>query len=252
MNGISNISTQSDYRNLASGKRINTAADGAADLSIIEEQTKQIKGYDAGSRNIESGKDALNISDAALGNITDYLQRMRELAVQAKNGFLSDSGRSAIQKEVDQLKQGIANIADQTDYNGKKLLDGSNTAFSMVTSSKGNEVSISAGDATLAALGIKDFDVTGNFDLQTIDRALDKVTEQRSKGGAEYNRLDYAARYNASVSYNTTASKSKLEDLDYAKAVSEQKKKQALQSYQFMIQKKKQENEAKRINNFFI
>ena len=179
MNGISNISTQSDYRNLASGKRINTAADGAADLSIIEEQTKQIKGYDAGSRNIESGKDALNISDAALGNITDYLQRMRELAVQAKNGFLSDSGRSAIQKEVDQLKQGIANIADQTDYNGKKLLDGSNTAFSMVTSSKGNEVSISAGDATLAALGIKDFDVTGNFNLDTIDRALDKVTEQR-------------------------------------------------------------------------
>lgn len=122
----------------------------------------------------------------------------------------------------------------------------------MVTSSKGNEVSISAGDATLAALGIKDFDVTGNFNLDTIDRALDKVTEQRSKGGAEYNRLDYAARYNANVSYNTTASKSKLEDLDYAKAVSEQKKKQALQSYQFMIQKKKQENEAKRINNFFI
>ena len=190
MNGISNISTQADYRNLASGKRINTAADGAADLSIIEEQTKQIKGYDAGSRNIESGKDALNISDAALGNITDYLQRMRELAVQAKNGFLSDSGRSAIQKEVDQLKQGIANIADQTDYNGKKLLDGSNTTVSMVTSSKGNEVSISAGDATLAALGIKDFDVTGNFNLDTIDRALDKVTEQRSKGGAEYNRLD--------------------------------------------------------------
>ena len=248
MNGISNISTQADYRNLASGKRINTAADGAADLSIIEEQTKQIKGYDAGSRNIESGKDALNISDAALGNITDYLQRMRELAVQAKN----DSGRSAIQKEVDQLKQGIANIADQTDYNGKKLLDGSNTTVSMVTSSKGNEVSISAGDATLAALGIKDFDVTGNFNLDTIDRALDKVTEQRSKGGAEYNRLDYAARYNANGSYNTTASKSKLEDLDYAKAVSEQKKKQALQSYQFMIQKKKQENEAKRINNFFI
>ena len=87
MNGISNISTQSDYRKLASGKRINTAADGAADLSIIEEQTKQIKGYDAGSRNIESGKDALNISDAALGNITDYLQRMRELAVQAKMAF---------------------------------------------------------------------------------------------------------------------------------------------------------------------
>lgn len=252
MSGISNISTYSDYRNLASGKRINTAADGVADLSIIENQTKQINGYDAGAKNIESGKDALNISDAALGNITDYLQRMRELAIQAKNGFLSDSDRGAIQQEVDQLKQGIANIADQTDYNGKKLLDGSNTSFSMVASSKGDEVSISAGNATLDALGIKDFDVTGNFSLDTIDNALDKITEQRSKAGAEYNGLDYAARYNANVSYNTTASKSKLEDLDYAKAVSEQKKNQTLQSYQIMMQKKKQENEAKRLSSFFI
>lgn len=100
MNGISNISTQADYRNLASGKRINTAADGAADLSIIEEQTKQIKGYDAGSRNIESGKDALNISDAALGNITDYLQRMRELAVQAKNGFLVIAVEALFKKKL--------------------------------------------------------------------------------------------------------------------------------------------------------
>ena len=132
MSGISGISDYSAYGNFASGKKINTAADGAAELGIIQEQTKQINGYDAGSRNIESGKDALNISDAALGNVTDYLQRMRELAIQAKSGLMSDSDKGAIQSEIDQLKQGIANIADQTDYNGKKLLDGSNSNISIL------------------------------------------------------------------------------------------------------------------------
>ena len=106
MSGISGISDYSAYGNFASGKKINTAADGAAELGIIQEQTKQINGYDAGSRNIESGKDALNISDAALGNVTDYLQRMRELAIQAKSGIMSDSDKGAIQSEIDQLKQG--------------------------------------------------------------------------------------------------------------------------------------------------
>lgn len=252
MSGISGISDYSAYGNFASGKKINTAADGAAELGIIQEQTKQINGYDAGSRNIESGKDALNISDAALGNVTDYLQRMRELAIQAKSGLMSDSDKGAIQSEIDQLKQGIANIADQTDYNGKKLLDGSNSNISMVSSSKGEEVSFDAENATLDALGIKDFDVTRNFSLDTIDNALDKVTEQRSKAGAQYNRLDYASMYNANVSYNTTASKSRLEDLDFAEAISDQKKNETLRSYQLLMQRRQQEDEARKMNSFFI
>ena len=252
MSGISGISDYSAYGNFASGKKINTAADGAAELGIIQEQTKQINGYDAGSRNIVSGKDALNISDAALGNVTDYIQRMRELAIQAKSGLMSDSDKGAIQSEIDQLKQGIANIADQTDYNGKKLLDGSNSNISMVSSSKGEEVSYDAGNATLDALGIKDFDVTRNFSLDTIDNALDKVTEQRSKAGAQYNRLDYASMYNANVSYNTTASKSRLEDLDFAEAISDQKKNETLRSYQLLMQRRQQEDEARKMNSFFI
>lgn len=122
----------------------------------------------------------------------------------------------------------------------------------MVSSSKGEEVSFDAGNATLDALGIKDFDVTKNFSLDTIDSALDKVTEQRSKAGAQYNRLDYASMYNANVSYNTTASKSRLEDLDFAKAISDQKKNETLRSYQLLMQRRQQEDEARKMNNFFI
>lgn len=254
MSGISGVSSvnYSSYGNFASGKKINSAADGAAELSIIENENRQVGGLDAGANNMKSAKEALNISDGALGQVTDYLQRMRELAVQAKNGIYSDSDKQMIQDEINQLKQGISDIAGQTDYNTKKLLDGTNTQFDLAIDADGNSKSFTTANATLQALGIEDFDVTKDFSLQTIDDALDKVTEARGSMGAQSNAFDYALNYNANASYNLTGAKSKLEDLDFPKAVSEKKKQQTLQEYALLMQKKRQEQEANRMSQFFM
>ena len=253
MSGISSVNNNyPSYGSFASGKKINTAADGAAELSIIKRQEAEVGGYNVGANNMQSGKEVLNISDGALGQVTDYLQRVRELAVQASNGIYSDSDKQAIQKEIDQLKQGISNIAGQTDYNGKKLLDGTNQSFEMATDSKGTTMEATTANSTLESLGIAGFDVTKNFDLQTLDDALDKVTSARGSMGAQSNVFDYALNYNAGASYNLTNSVSRLEDLDVPKAISDKKKQQTLQEYAMMMQKKRQEAEEQRMRNFFV
>ena len=256
MSSISGISSNyagyTDYGKFASGKRVETAADGAADLSIIQKEDAQIRGMEAGANNMQSGKDVLNIADAALGGITDYLQRIRELSIGAMNdAIMGPDERRMMQDEIDQLKQGIADIASQTQYNTKNLLDGSQDMFHLAIDANGNSTSVHTGNATLDALGIADYDVTKSFDLNVIDRALEKVSAQRGSMGAQSNALDHALRYNSGAVYNLTGAKSKLEDLDYPQAVSEKKKKETLQLYAVMMQKRRMEDEAPKVNMFW-
>lgn len=254
ISGVSGASNYSLYGQIASGNKLQSAANGAAELAIAEKQESQINGYDAGTKNLQSGKDLLNITDAALGGINDYLQRIRELALQASNtAVVSDSDRQNIQYEVDELKQGIQDIAKQTQYNQINLLDGSRkNGFQLASDANGSSITVNdSSNSTLDALGIADFDVTKNFDLNAIDKAIEKVSANRSKGGAQSNRLDYAINFNSYASFNTTASKSRLADTDYPQAVSELKKQQTLQTYALMMQKKKMENEARKMQNFW-
>lgn len=254
ISGIGGTSSYAVYGQIASGNRLTSAAQGAAELAIAEKQTSQVKGYDAATNNLKAGKDVLNISDAALSGVTDYLQRIRELALEASNSALyTDDDLQGIQDEIDQMKQGIADIASQTQYNRMNLLDGSKSnGFQIASDGNGNSLTIhKSADATLKALGIADFDVTKSFDLSTIDNALEKVNSTRSKGGAESNRLDYAINFNSYVSLNTSASRSRMADTDYGKAVTELKKQQNLQTYAVMMQKRKMQDEARRMQNFW-
>lgn len=249
---ISSGSSYADYGKIASGKKIQSAADGAAELSIVEKEDAQVRGLNAGAKNIGSAQDMLKVADGAMGGITDYLQRIRELAVQASNtAVVTDSDRANIQMEIDQLKQGISDIASQTTFNTKPLLDGSNTEFRIATNADGASMAVSTADATLAALGITDFDVTGNFDIADIDKALETVSAARSSAGAQSNALEYAYNYNTNASLNTTAAKSRLEDLDIPQAISEQKKQETLQEYALFMQKKKQEEEQNKLHAMF-
>jgi len=254
MSSISSISNAvgTGYQSLASGKKINSSADDAAGLAIAEKQEAQIRGTEAGTNNMASAKDALNIADQALGSINDYLQRIRELAVSAANtAVYTDSDRAAMQDEVGQLIEGIQDVAKNTNYNTIQLLDGSKPSFSLATDSNGNSTKIDMADATLETLGIKDFDLTKDFSIDTIDNAISKVNSSRSSIGAQSNGLDYAMNYNKGAAFYTTQSKSRIEDLDYGEAVSEQKKKEALLQYSILMQKKKQENEEKRLSKLF-
>lgn len=252
---ISSISNQNIYRNyqsLATGRRINSASDDAAGLAISQKLQSQSNSYDVGSRNAGTSQDMLKVADGALGSITENLQRIRELSVQAMNGLYTDADRGAIQSEIDQLKQSISDTASQTQFNTKNLLDGTMGNSHVASGPQGNGMEIQMPNATLQALGIADYDVSsGNFDISAIDDALDMVNSARSEIGASSNRLDSIMAYNANASYNLTASQSRISDLDYPQAVSELKRNELLQTFQMMMQRKQMENENGRVLQLF-
>ncbi len=179
-------------------------------------------------------------SDSALGSITNSLQRMRELALRATSGILNDANRADIQREVDQLKDQINLVARQTNFNGRSLLDGSQkNGIELVGDAGGSYINVNNSiNSTVDALGLADFDVTKDFDIQAIDKALDKVTGDRSTLGAQYNKLEYAIDYNGYASENLTASKSRMGDTDVAKALMQLQHQQTLQSISMMLQKR--------------
>lgn len=252
MNGISGTSTNY-YSQIASGKRLLSAADGASELAITQKENAQIRGYDAGTRNAEDGLSALKVADGAVGGIADSLQRMRELALQASNtAVVSDDERQMMQQEIDQLKQGIAEIAGNTEFNTKKLLDGTNRDMYIASGANGEGHVIDTGDATLQALGIADFDLTGNFDVQTIDDALAQVSQSRSSIGAQSNALDATMAYNRTASYNLTNAVSRMEDTDIAKAATELQKKRTLETARFMMQNKQREQQEQKLRIFYM
>lgn len=252
MIGISRTNTNI-YAQIASGKRLQKAADGASQLAISQKENARIRGYERGTRNAQDGLSALNVADGAMSGIADSLQRMRELALQASNSALmSDDERKMMQQEVDQLKQGIADIANNTEFNTKKLLDGSNQNMYIASGANGEGMSIDTGNATLQALGIADFDLTGKFSVKTIDNALSQVSYTRSSVGAQSNALDATIAYNRNTSYNLTNAVSRMEDTDIAKAATELEKQRTLQTARFMMQNKQREQQEQQLRMFYM
>lgn len=237
------------YDNLSSGLQIKTAADNPAGLAISEGLKSQSNGYDVGTDNAKTGQDVLNVADGALSSIADSLQRIRELSVQASNsGVLSDDDLQAMQDEVEQLKKQIQDTAKGTEFNTQKLLDGSMADMNLATNPDGTGMQINLTNSTLESLGIADYDLTGDFDISVIDDALKQVNDARSSNGATSNALSYTVDYNNYTSYNLTSSQSKIADLDMEKYVSEAKKSQILQQYQYFMDKDRAERELAKTN----
>lgn len=237
-------SINNNYGQIASGKRINSAADDASGLAISNKIESQNNGLNAGTENAKAGAAALNISEGALGQINDSLQRIYEIGVKASNSAIySSDDLKAMQSEISGLMSGIQDIAKGTEYNEMKLLDGSMATMDLATNPNGTGMSIQMQNATLEALGIDGFDVTGDFDLSRITDAIDKVSESRSNLGAATNALEYTVGQNNLTAENLTASQSKIEDLDMYQAISDMKKNQVLDTYQIMMQKQQQEQE---------
>ena len=228
MAGINGISSVDMYSRIASGKRINSAADDAAGLTIANKMNTQETGLNVGSSNAKDGVSLLNVADGALAQIGDSLQRIYELGVKAKSGLNTGEELGAIQKEVDQLMSDIEGVAKGTEFNTMKILDGSMADLDLATKPDGTGQKIQMVNSTLSALGIEGFDVTKDFDLSKITDAIDKVSESRSSMGAQTNAL---------------SSRSRLEDLDMMQAITEQKKQETLNQYQLMMQKRREEEE---------
>ena len=142
--GASQNSLATSMQRLSSGLRINSAKYDAAGLAISERMSTQVRGLNQAARNANDGISLAQTAEGALGTIGNNLQRIRELAVQSRNATNSDGDRSALNSEVQQLKQEIQRVAEQTDFNGTKLLDGSfkNQAF-QVGANQGQTINIS-------------------------------------------------------------------------------------------------------------
>lgn len=241
---VSAIQSQRLYTALASGKRINSAADDAAGLAISEKLLTQINGYNTGTNNAADGINLMNVAEGALSGIHDSLQRMRELAVQAQNGIYSASDKEMIQMEIDGLKQSIQDAAKGTDFNTMKLLDGSFASLSLATNPSGGGLEIQMENSTLASLGIADFDVTGKFSLDSLDSAISAVSKARSRLGARTNALSHTINYNENAGLNLMAANSRIRDTDYGKAIIDRNRDNILSQYRIFAMKAQMNNNA--------
>jgi flagellin len=230
---------------LSTGKRINSAADDAAGLAISNKMTAQIRGLNQAVRNANDGISLMQTAEGATTEITNMLQRMRELAVQASNDTYTSFDRSALNAEVTALKSEITRIADNTEWNGMKLFTAANASAGgigvagLVTLQLGvdgtsnDRINVQLNDIDSTVLGIASISLATNSGataaLASLDTAISTIDNDRARFGATINRLTYATDNLSSVSQNTTASRSRILDTDYAKASSELARTQIIQ-----------------------
>jgi flagellin len=215
---------------LSSGYRINRAADDAAGLAISERLRGQIGGLDQAQRNAQDAVSMVQTAEGSLTEVHAMLQRVRDLAVQYKNGSLSGVDRTAIQSEVNQLASEIERIGVSADFNGIKLLNAASTVSFQVGAADGQVITVS-----LISLGsgvgasYSQLSAAGATDIAEIDAAIDAVSAQRSQFGAVQNRLGYTLENAAIYQENLTASESRIRDVDMAKEMVNFTKLQILQ-----------------------
>ena len=235
------ISSVNNNYNASFTKRV---TDDPAGSAIAQKHLSQAKGYEQGVRNGEDGLSAVKTADEALSNITGSLQRIRELSVQASStAIYSDSDRQSMQKEIDQLKEHITSIARDTQFNTKHLLDGSMADMHLALNPQGGGLSIKMEDMTLENLGIKDYSVTGKFDITTIDDALEKVSSARSSLGAQSNAVEVSVNTSNISSENMVSSMSSIENIDVGQYMTEQKKGTIMQQYGYFVQSQKMQQQ---------
>ena len=192
---------------LSSGYKINRAADDAAGLSISERMRRQIRGLDRASTNAQDGVSAVQTAEGALTEVHSMLQRINELAVQGANGTNSTKDFEAINSEVQALKTEISRIGTTTDFNGKKMLNGSANRIKI----SGTQLSGVANKIS----AVNDKDSAGTL-ITNVTSAIQMVSTARSKFGAVQNRLEHTIDNLDNVVENVTAAESRIRDTDMA------------------------------------
>ena len=232
--GIVSSSLQKSTEKLSSGYKINRAGDDAAGLSISEKMRSQIRGLNKAATNAQDGISLIQVAEGALNETHSILQRMNELATQAANDTNTSTDRDAISKEMDQLTSEINRIQSTTQFNTKNLLDGTFTGKNLqVGSLSGQKISISIGQMDATCLGINtvkvtSFSVAGKA-MSAIQKAITKVSTQRSALGAIQNRLEHTINNLNTTSENTSAAESRIRDTDMASEMVEYSKNNILQ-----------------------
>jgi flagellin len=213
---------------LSSGYRINRAADDAAGLAISERLRAQVKGIGQAQRNAQDAVSVVQTAEGSLNEVHSMLQRTRELAVQYKNGSLSEADKEAIQSEINQLASEVERIGTSTEFNGIKLLNESATVTFQVGANDGEVITVST--VSLGeAIGTEAFKLGEEKDIEQIDKAIESVSSQRAQFGAVQNRLEHTLNNLAVYQENLSASESRIRDVDMASEMVEFTKLQILQ-----------------------
>ena len=236
---------------LSTGQRINSASDDAAGLAIASRMTSQIRGLDTGIRNAADAISMISTADGALIEVTNMLQRMRELALQASNGTTTEADRNYLNAEYQNLVSEIERISANTEWNGRTILKGSanatgdSTVAFQVGANGGQTVSVNFGnisqDSGSGGTVFETFETSGTMTagafisaqttasaittataaITQIDSAITSVNSQRATFGAAINQLTYAVDNLSNVRVNAEASRSRILDADYAAETSE-------------------------------
>ncbi|USI73411.1 flagellin [Sphingomonas morindae] len=233
--------TQQAMSRLSSGKRINSAADDAAGLAISNSMTSQITGMNQAIRNANDGISLVQTADGALDEVTNMLQRVRELAVQSASGTYSDNDRANMQTEVGQLTTQIKSVLGNTSFNGTKLFTTAGTAGTSVTiqaganATTGDQITVNIGAIDLsAATAASGAAVTGNLDvsntggatsngvanaqntMDSVDSLLKTINTVRAGLGASQSQLNSAVNNLTNTTTNLSDARSRIQDADFS------------------------------------
>ncbi|MDP3270479.1 flagellin [Limnobacter sp.] len=244
-------SLETSIARLSSGLRVNSAKDDAAGLAIAERMTAQIRGFDVAARNANDGISLLQVADGALGKITDNLQRMRELGVQAKNGTLNDTDRVNLNREFTELANEVGRVATGTTFNDNNVFSAAQKSVELQIGSgnaasdtlavnltddglaAGNDLQTTLGGATQAlivtAMGGVDTAANAETAIDTIDTAIDDITNLRATVGAGLSRLEQVVGSLETTSSNLSSARGRIMDADFAKETANLTRSQILQ-----------------------
>lgn len=220
---------------LSSGKKINSAADDAAGLAISDKMKSQIRGLDMAAKNSEDATSLIQTAEGSISEVSSMVQRMRELTVQAANDTNTKDDRAKIDAEIQQLASEVNSIASRTEFNKKKLTDGSLSKSGVVFqvgANKNQVLSLKINAMSMKGIGLSTFAASFTAAaakdgteapkaftalLDSVDTALGKIATQRANLGAVQNRLEYTINNLQVSSENLSAANSRIEDADMAK-----------------------------------
>ena len=229
--GLDGNNTSRSLERLSSGSRINRAGDDAAGLAISEKLKANIRSMKQATRNANDGVSMIQVAEGAMNEVSNILIRMRELSIQASSDTIGDTERSFIDKEMQALKSEVDRIAASTDFNGRKLLDGSEANLEIQIGTKNSPLEdrfyydTSEANTTLTSLGLGGVStqskVGAQENLAMIDSALNRLNSNRAGLGALQNRLMSTINNLQISTENLSAANSRIRDTDMAEETSE-------------------------------
>ncbi|HAZ12427.1 MAG: flagellin [Bdellovibrionales bacterium GWA2_49_15] len=224
--GVSNGDQQRTLEKLSSGTRIVRAADDAAGLAISEKLKAQVRGFQQAERNASDGVSMIQTAEGGLSEVSSILTRLRELSMQAASDTVGDVERGFTNLEYQNLKQEIERISQVTEFNGKKLLNGTGEEYDFQIGINNNDFqdrikyNAGASNSTIESLGVSSIDISkktgAQESLAVLDDAISMISGQRAELGAKQNRLASTIQNLQVSGENLSSANSRIRDTDFA------------------------------------